>query len=97
MNEQAEVRHRPEARRYELILSGQACARAEYQTEGDRVVFTHTVVDPSLAGRGLGSQLARGALEDVRRRGQRVVARCQFIADYIDRHEEWHDLLDSPA
>lgn len=97
MSEQAQVRHRPEAQRYELELSGQRCGQAEYETEGERVIFTHTVVDPSLSGRGLGSTLAQGALEDVRQRGLRVVARCQFIADYIERHEEWHDLLDSPA
>ena len=46
-----------------------------------------------LGGKGVGSTLARGALEDVRRRGLRVVAQCPFIKGFIDKHAEFSDLL----
>lgn len=90
------VRHEPAAERYLLLVSGQPCGEAHYLEQGEQVVFTHTEVDPSLSGQGLGSALARGALEDVRRRGRRIVARCAFIADYLQRHEDWDDLVDPP-
>jgi len=41
----------------------------------------------------VGSTLARGALEDVRRRGLRVVAQCPFIKGFMDKHAEFSDLL----
>ena len=93
-DQQPSVRHDAAQQRYELLVSGQARGVAEYSEQGEQMVFTHTEVDPSLGGQGLGSVLARGALEDARRRGKRVVAQCEFIADYINRHEEWQDLVD---
>ena len=91
---QATVRHEAAQRRYELRVDGQSLGFAEYNEQGELMVFTHTEVDPSLSGQGLGSVLAKGALEDARRRGKRVVPQCEFIASYIERHEQWQDLVD---
>ncbi|KIZ33357.1 acetyltransferase [Stutzerimonas stutzeri] len=91
---QASVRHDAAQQRYELLVDGQSLGAAEYSEQGERMVFTHTEVDPSLSGQGLGSVLAKGALEDARRRGKRVVPQCEFIASYIERHEQWQDLVD---
>lgn len=91
---QASVRHDAAQQRYELLVDGQSLGAAEYSEQGERMVFTHTEVDPSLSGQGLGSVLAKAALEDARRRGKRVVPQCEFIARYIERHEQWQDLVD---
>ncbi|MBU0921196.1 N-acetyltransferase [Pseudomonas sp. NP21570] len=91
---QASVRHDAAQQRYELLVDGQSLGAAEYSEQGERMVFTHTEVDPSLSGQGLGSVLAKGALEDARRRGKRVVPQCEFIASYIERHAQWQDLVD---
>jgi len=91
---QASVRHVAEQQRYELLVQGQPLGVAAYSEQGEQMVFTHTEVDPSLSGQGLGSVLAKGALEDARRRGKRVVPQCEFIASYIERHEQWQDLVD---
>ena len=91
---QASVRHDAAQQRYELLVDGQSLGAAEYSEQGERMVFTHTEVDPSLSGQGLGSVLAEGALEDARRRSKRVVPQCEFIARYIERHEQRQDLLD---
>ncbi|WP_434457379.1 N-acetyltransferase [Stutzerimonas urumqiensis] len=90
----ATVRHDASQQRYELLVAGKPCGIAAYLEDGDRLVFTHTEVDPSLSGQGLGSTLAQGALADARRRGKRIVPQCRFIADYVQRHEEWQDLAD---
>ena len=91
---QPTVRHVADQQRYELLVEGQPLGIAQYREQGEQMVFTHTEVDPSLSGQGLGSELAKGALEDARRRGKRVVPQCEFIAAYIERHAEWQDLVD---
>ncbi|MGY1706803.1 GNAT family N-acetyltransferase [Geodermatophilus sp. SYSU D00697] len=86
----------PGAGRYEVRDGDRVLGLAAYQREGDRVVFTHTEVDPDQEGNGVGSTLARGALDDVRARGLRAVPRCSFIAAWVDRHPDYADLVDGP-
>jgi hypothetical protein len=83
----------PKASRYEAWLGDQLVAFSEYRRAGDRVVFLHTEVEPELEGRGIGSRLAAGALDDVRARGLRVTAHCPFIRGYLRRHPEYGDLV----
>jgi len=56
-------------------------------------VLVHTDIEPSLEGRGLGAVLVRGALEDIRSRGERVVPFCPFVRAYVRRHPEYADLV----
>jgi uncharacterized protein len=86
------VRDNPALHRYELEVEGHT-AIAEYQLTSDTITFVHTDVPKELSGRGIGSALAQGALEAVRRRGLRVVAECPFVAGYIGKHPEFQDLL----
>ncbi|QJW84923.1 N-acetyltransferase [Ramlibacter terrae] len=84
----AGVTHNTAASRYELTLDGKVVGHADYTLEGDAVRFTHTEVDPGHEGRGLASQLAQFALDDVRTRGLKALPQCRFIAQYIARHEK---------
>lgn len=86
----------PAAARYEARLGEQVVGIAEYEREGDRIVFVHTEVDPNVEGRGVGSSLARGALDDARSRGLAVTVECPFIGAWIRRHSEYADLV-TPA
>lgn len=80
--------------RYEAHLEGKLAGFAEYRLADDRITFTHTEVDPQFEGRGVGGALARGAMDDVRARGGRtVVAECEFIAGWLDKHPDYADLL----
>lgn len=89
-----EVRPNPDENRYEAWLDGERAGFAEYQLGHGTIVFTHTEVDDRFEGRGVGSALARGALDDVRAAGERrVVALCPFIKGYIDKHPDYQDLL----
>lgn len=83
----------PERHRYELLLGGAVAAYAEYNLLAHAVLFTHTEVLPAHEGQGLGSKLARFALDDVRGRGLKVIPACQFIAGYIRKHREYLDLV----
>jgi predicted GNAT family acetyltransferase len=95
MNSQATVvADNPAQQRYELRSGDEVLGTASYRMDGgDTMVFTHTVVDPQQEGKGYGSELARGALDDVRSGNRKVVASCEFIARYIDEHPEYRDLL----
>lgn len=77
---------------FELTVDGER-AVAAYQLEGDAIVFTHTIVPPAIEGHGVGSKLIRGALDQVRDRGLKVVPQCRFVAAWIARHPEYRDLL----
>ncbi len=79
--------------RYELLDDGEQVGFADYHVDGDLVVLPHTVIDPSRRGEGLAAQLVSAALDDIRADGRSVVASCWYVAEYIDRHPEYADLL----
>jgi len=80
--------------RYEVTVDGELAGFAEYRDLDGARVFTHTEVFDAFEGHGVGSALARAALDHVRRSGRRLVALCPFVAAYIERHEEDADLVD---
>jgi predicted GNAT family acetyltransferase len=86
----------PERQRYEALVDGESIGYSEYETEPGRVVFTHTVVRPEYEGRGIGSSLARFAVDDVRARGLRITPVCPFIRAYLRRHPEYDSIVDFP-
>jgi uncharacterized protein len=88
-----EVRNNARRSRYELSLDGRLVGFADYRTHGDTVVFPHTEIEPSMRNQGLGAELVRGALDDVHARGGTVVAQCWYVAEFIDHHAEYADLL----
>lgn len=87
-----DVRDNPARHRFELEVDGHL-AIAVYSLAPGVITFIHTEVPDALAGRGIGSRLAKGALAQVRARGLKVVPRCPFIRGYIEKHPEWQDLL----
>jgi predicted GNAT family acetyltransferase len=94
MRNPTEVVNAPERQRYEILVDGQLAGFARYRpVEPGVIEIFHTEVDPAFEGRGLGSVLAAGALDDVRARGGRVIATCPFIAAYLKRHTGYADLL----
>jgi predicted GNAT family acetyltransferase len=79
--------------RYDAIFEGRVVGFAAYRTTPGRTILTHTEVDDADRRRGIGSALARGALEDLRARGERVIPQCPFIADFIKRNPDFADLV----
>jgi len=90
-----EVTDHPDRKRYEVAVDGAVAGYAAYEMSSGTIVFTHTVIEPAFEGRGLGSAVARYALDDARRRGLTVVPRCPFIRRFIERHPHYADLLRS--
>lgn len=82
----------PEQQRYEAILAGRTVGYTEYRRVRGRLIFFHTEVDESMEGRGIGSRLAAGALDDVRAQGLRFSSKCPFISAWLARHHEYDDI-----
>ena len=78
--------------RYELAVDGHL-AVTHYKLDGGVITFIHTEVPPELGGKGIGSKLIKGALDQVRAEGLKVIAECPFVKAYLDKHPEYADLL----
>ncbi|HVM39578.1 MAG TPA: GNAT family N-acetyltransferase [Acidimicrobiia bacterium] len=87
------VHHNRERSRYEIVVDDTVVGFADYRRRDGVVVFPHTVIDPPHRRGGLGAVLVRGALDDVRRSGARVVPLCWYVAHFVDENPEYRDLL----
>lgn len=90
-----QVRDNPAESRYEIFAAdGTRAGVVTYRLDDGRITMVHTEVDPAYRGQGLGGELARAALDDIRARGLEVVPRCPFIAAFIRHHQdEYLDLV----
>jgi predicted GNAT family acetyltransferase len=79
--------------RFELHVSGQLAGFSEYNLLKTGVLFTHTEVLPVFEGRGIGSAIARQALDEVRRRSLMAIPVCPFIAAFLRKHPEYQDVV----
>jgi predicted GNAT family acetyltransferase len=93
-----EVVHSPESERYEIHVDGKLAGFTEAHPRGNGVVlFSHTEVDDAYEGQGLASKLVRGALDDVRSRGERIEVTCSYIKNWLTKHEDYADLVEESA
>jgi predicted GNAT family acetyltransferase len=93
MDDAVQVRDVPERNRYEAVAGDTVAGFIEYRVaEGDRA-FLHTEVSDEFEGQGIGSALARGALDDLRARGLKVRPFCPFVAGWIHRHDAYLDVV----
>jgi hypothetical protein len=78
--------------RYELAVESHIAA-TYYELAGGVITFVHTEVPPELGGKGVGSKLIRGALDQVRADGLKVIAQCPFVKAFIEKNATYQDLL----
>jgi predicted GNAT family acetyltransferase len=80
--------------RYEARIGDTRAGIAAFHRDRKIVSITHTEVDPAVEGQGVGGELARAALDDVRQQGWLVHPYCPFIRTWIKRHPDYADLVD---
>jgi len=95
MTSPAEISTRDNAAagRFEILVGDEVAGFAEYSVAHGVATMPHTVVEKAFDGQGLGSKLARYALDTVRERELKVRPLCPFIRRYIRRHKEYADLV----
>jgi uncharacterized protein len=91
------VREVPRRTRYEAIIDGEVAGFVTYHDLSGVRMLVHTEVSGPFEGRGVGSALARGALDDARARGLAVRPSCPFVAGWIRRHQDYLDVVTEEA
>jgi predicted GNAT family acetyltransferase len=79
--------------RFEIALGGEV-AFAEYRLAPGTIVLPHTVVPAAFEGKGVAGRLARYAMQYARDRRLMVIPTCPYMAAYMTKHPETHDLVD---
>lgn len=87
-----DVRHLPEARRFEIDVEGHTGV-LDYSIDDDTVSMNSVRVPDAIGGRGVAGTLTRFALDHARAQHWRVVPRCPYVKRWIERHPEYADLL----
>ncbi|MEU4314075.1 GNAT family N-acetyltransferase [Nocardia sp. NPDC024068] len=86
---QSKVIRNADKDRYEVWYGAELAGFAEYNEQGTETVFTHTEIDSAFEGKGLGSKLAKFAIEDTVDRERGIRPQCPFIRAYLDKHPEY--------
>lgn len=83
------------ASRYEArSASGDVMGVLEYRREpGGTWVLPSTRTTPEYRGHGVAGALTRTALDDARTAGAGVIPLCWYVAEWIEKHPEYADLV----
>ena len=80
--------------RYVVEVDGKVAGYTVYHIRGGRHFFVHTEIKLRFGGHGVGSVLARYALDDVKAKGGMIIPICPFIRAFVDKHPEYESLVD---
>lgn len=93
---QVDVKLSPGGDLFVAEVDGRRAGELELVRRDGVIVYPHTKVLPEFEGNGVGAALVRTALDAARAEGARVVPLCWFVREWIDRHPDYADLVDSP-
>jgi uncharacterized protein len=83
-----------ESDRFSISVEGQKVGFTEFADRDGQRVFTHTEVADDVEGRGLATILVDDALQATRDAGLRIVAVCPMVAGFVEKHQEFSDVVD---
>lgn len=86
------IEHDAKRKRF-FTNAGDDEAYVSYEERNGALDLQHTIVPEDQEGEGIGSSLVKYALDYARENGKKVIATCPFVKAYIDRHEEYRDLV----
>lgn len=93
-----EIRNEPDRARYTLWRDGVNVGLADYRISGNDLEIAHTEVDPAFRNQGLGGDLVRLTLDQIRAdTDYSVVPLCPFVARWMTENPDYQDLLDRTA
>lgn len=79
--------------RFEMETDGKTSIVEYMPVDDETLALTHTEVDPSLEGQGVGSHLVQGVLEYIDRNNLKIVPLCPFVSAYLKRHPDWNRVV----
>ena len=84
-----------ESDRFTIAVDGQTAGFTKIIDRDGQRIFPHTEVDDAFQGRGLATILIGEALNQTRDAGLRIVPKCEMVADFVKKHHEFDDVVDS--
>lgn len=87
------INHNFVAQRFETTLGGITAYLAYEIIDDNTLNYNHTIVPAELAGRGVGSALAKFALDYAQQTEHKIVPSCSFVANYLSKHPEYQTLV----
>lgn len=95
MTEQSVAVSRNEShKRFEATIDGTPAGFIDYRVRDGEVTLIHTETLAGFEGRGVGSALAKAALDDLRARGEKAFPLCPFIRSWLTKHPgEYDDIV----
>ena len=88
-----DIRNNTHHRRFEAETDGKLSIVEYRRVDDETLALTHTEVDPSLEGRGIGSTLVEGVLEYMEQNNLKIVPLCPFVSAYLKRHPDWNRVV----
>ena len=81
-------------RRFEATIDGELAGFIDYRSRAGQIVLIHTETLEGFEGQGVGSTLARAALDDIRARGEKALVVCPFLQSWLSKHPgEYADIV----
>lgn len=69
------------------IEDGKELAWIEFpETDSGIITITHTIVDPSLQGRGIARELVARVIEYAKENGLKIKATCSYAVKYFEKN-----------
>lgn len=94
------IQHVPDENRFETVVDGETCVldyllddRLDDRLDERVMTMTRVYVPPPVEGRGIASRLTRFALDHCRAKALAVVPRCPYVSAWVQRHDDYEDLL----
>jgi predicted GNAT family acetyltransferase len=84
-----------DARLYDAFVGDREAGVLTYEVAGDdRLILLATSVFPEFRKQGVATELIRRSLDDVRAQGKTVTIFCPIVRAFVERHQEYADLVD---
>jgi predicted GNAT family acetyltransferase len=80
--------------RFTIAVDGEKVGLVAFVDHDGQRIFLHTEVKDAFEGRGLASILVSEALAATRDAGLRIVAVCPMVADFLEKHHDFDDVVD---
>ena len=90
------VRDNPDQHRYEIYVGSELAGFTTYHSQPGLVTVLHTEIKRPFEGQGIGSELVRWMLDDIRRKGAQVLPVCPFVLAFLQRHPDYDDMAWKP-
>ena len=87
------IHDNPAESRFEITVDGELAGYVDYREHEGEYALPHTRVLTQFEGRGIGSQLVVGALEQIRERKGTVLPYCPFVPKVIRDNPEFAELV----